>query len=228
VSHGSLANYTAFAERRFGINPSDRVLQFSSISFDTAAEEIYPCLVGGATLVLRPGGAVDTVATFLERCGEWGVTVLDLPTAFWHEITASLFYTNLPLPECLRLVVIGGERVITERLLQWQQCVGDKVQLLHGYGPTGTQIVATMCELPNKICGNNTSYTVTVGSAVWNIQVYLLDEELRPVPVGVPSEMYIGGVGVARGYLNRPALTAEKFIPDPLGGAPGARLYKTG
>jgi non-ribosomal peptide synthetase component F len=116
VSHGSLERYVAFVGEELALAPDDRVLQFASISFDTAAEEIFPCLSRGATLVLRSDEMLGSPAAFLDCCGAWGVTVLDLPTAYWSELAAALDAGEADLPAAVRAVVIGGEKASADRV----------------------------------------------------------------------------------------------------------------
>lgn len=227
IQHRSLASYIETVSVEFNIQPGDRVLQFASLNFDVGAEEIFSCLVRGATLVLRTDSMVTSTSEFLHRCRDFRLTVLDLPTAFWHQLTAELMMKGLALPEPLRLVVIGGERALPERLAVWQEHVS-QVQLVNAYGPTEATIGATICKLP-RLTGVNTKLPeVPIGRAIQNVQTYVLDPHLQPTPISVPGELYIGGVGLARGYLNHPELTAEKFIPHPFSSNLGARLYKTG
>ncbi|HEX8696900.1 MAG TPA: amino acid adenylation domain-containing protein, partial [Longimicrobium sp.] len=220
VEHGSLANYARVAREYFGITPADRVLQFASLSFDTSAEEIHCTLLGGATLVLRTEEMLGSAARFFERCEEWGITVLGLPTAYWHELVGAMDRGEASLPACVRLVVIGGERMLPEAVAQWRRTVGDAAGLVNAYGPTEATVSATL--------GHVGEGALSIGGPVGNVRVYVLEPSGAPAPVGVPGELYVGGAGVARGYLGRPGLTAERFVPDPFGGAPGARLYRTG
>ncbi|MEH2333128.1 amino acid adenylation domain-containing protein [Nostoc sp.] len=223
IQHRSLASYAEIACLEYGLQASDSVLQFASISFDAAAEEIFPCLICGAALILRTDEMLSSTLQFLQQCRDWGVTVLDLPTAFWHQVTAELATANLVFPDSLRLVIIGGERADRKHLTTWQQQVGQRVRLVNSYGPTETTIVATLCDLSVSIAGE-----VPIGKAIPQVQTYVLDPYLQLVPVGTPGELYIGGVGVARGYFNRPDLTAGKFISNPYSSKPGERLYQTG
>jgi amino acid adenylation domain-containing protein/thioester reductase-like protein len=227
IEHCSLAAYTQTAATAYALQPGDRALQFASISFDTAAEEIYPCLVRGATLVLRDDEMIGSVQAFLTRSRTWGITVWNLPTAFWHFITAELVRTGLALPESVRLVIIGGEKAISARLAEWCQHVGHQVRLVNTYGPTEATIVATMCDLagPQAIADAENS---PIGHAIPLARLYVLDEAMQPVTSGTVGELYIGGVGVARGYLHRPELTAERFLPDPFAVGAAARMYKSG
>ncbi|HEX8352122.1 MAG TPA: amino acid adenylation domain-containing protein, partial [Pyrinomonadaceae bacterium] len=222
VSHASLAHYTRTAADLFSLSPSDRLLQFASVSFDASAEEIYPTLCAGARLVLRPDDMLGSVSTFLRRCGEMGVTVLDLPTAYWHELVGGLSGKEVGLGPGLRLVVIGGEQALARHAEKWARRAGGGVKLLNSYGPTEATIVATMGEV-------GAGKEVTIGRPINGAAVYILDGRMGPAPVGVTGELYVGGMGVARGYLRRPALTAERFIPDPFSTREGGRrLYRTG
>ena len=226
IAHRSLGNFVSSAAAAFALAPRDRVLQFASISFDTAVEEIFPGLIRGATLVLRTNSMLESVSVFFERCRVWEITVLDLPTIFWHEMVEALSSGQLTLPERVRLVIAGGEKALPERLAQWRQAVGDRVRLFNTYGPTEATVVATMWEQLGGADG--LPREVPIGRPISNVQSYLLDRNLNPVPVGVSGELHLGGIGLARGYLNRPDLTAQSFIPSPFRDDPGERLYKTG
>jgi thioesterase domain-containing protein len=174
---------------------------------------------------------LSSIAVFLETCRQWGITVVDLPTAYWHELTAQLAARQLSLPATLRLVIIGGEAALPERLALWQSLVGDDPRLVNTYGPTEATIVATTCDLrrpPAQGLEDLQSDQVPIGRAIANVQTYILDRQLQPVPIGVAAELHIGGSGLARGYLHHGELTAGRFIADPFGKRPGSRLYKSG
>ncbi|MEW6735711.1 MAG: amino acid adenylation domain-containing protein, partial [Acidobacteriota bacterium] len=227
ISHRSLVNYIEAAVIEYNINSSDHLLQFASINFDTSAEEIYPGLITGATLVLRSDTMIDSVTSFLQKCQEWSITVLDLPTTYWHEITASLTAQETIFPSSVRLVIIGGERALAERLLVWRKRI-ERTELINSYGPTEATIVATIWKMPSERQTSDTLLEVPIGRAIRNTQVYILDRHLQPVPIGVIGELHISGAGLARGYLNLPEATAERFIPHPFSSEPGVRLYRTG
>ncbi len=240
IAHRNLVNYVTGAAKAFEMTPEDRMLQFASISFDAAGEEIYPTLLSGAALVLRDDAMLSSGEIFLQRLQEWGVTVIDLPTAYWHQVVADATLYRLPLPPALRLLIIGGERAIPERVRAWMHYAGHQARLLNTYGPTETTIVATSWEASPGFRGSE----VPIGRPVQNVRAYIVDKHLQPAPIGVPGELVIGGEGVARGYRNRPHLTAEKFVPDSFGKndrrptsddgssssvhRPSSRLYRTG
>lgn len=225
VEHASISHYIPAANIAYGIKSTDRFLQFASLSFDTSLEEIFCTLTCGATLVLRDDAMLVSISHFLEQCEEWGITVIDPPTAFWHQLVVSLANEGLKLPPSMRLVVIGGEAALPARVAQWHRSVNGEVQLLNGYGPTEATIVTTTSEL---LPSEKTEAEVAIGSAIPGAETYVLDGQLELVPAGVPGELHIGGTGVARGYLRRPDLTAAKFIPNPFSDEPGGRLYRTG
>ena len=225
IEHGAMATFVHGAAVDYPVTSEDRVLQFATIAFDTAVEEIYPCLTQGATLVLRTDTMIDTMETFLDKSAEWGITILDLPTAFWHHLTSSLVAEKLRLPESVKLVIIGGEKANEQALQQWQANVSVDVRLLNTYGPTEATVVTTMFEANPNDLAKTVSKGVLIGQPLPNYDVYVLDAMLQPVPIGVAGELLVGGSGLARGYLNRPELTEERFVPNPFG---AGRLYHTG
>ncbi|MCU1347978.1 MAG: non-ribosomal peptide synthetase, partial [Acidobacteria bacterium] len=225
VEHGSLANLAWAAAREYELGSADRVLQFASIAFDAAAEEIYPTLSTGGTLILRTEEMLISAREFLLQCEQLGISVLDLPTAYWHVLVDALGSGQARLPGSVRLVIIGGEAAAASALKTWHRAAGERPRLVNSYGPTETTVVATLQTLtPDTFA----SGAVPIGRPIANTAIYILDSLGRPVPSGVVGEMHIGGVQVARGYLNRPELTAERFVADPFSGEPAARMYKTG
>jgi aspartate racemase len=225
LEHRGLVNHALATIEACDFGPADRVLQFASISFDISIEEIYCSLLSGATLVLRSAemplggrGLID----WLER---ESVTVLDLPTAFWHEWVRDLQDGDLAPPDCLRLVIVGGEKASAELYGAWRRVAGERVRWVNTYGPTEGSVVATAFEPPAG-WGHEGGRELPIGWPLPNVSVHVLDDHGRPVPPGVRGELCIGGAGVARGYLNRDAATAEKFVT--LDGAGGERVYRTG
>ena len=227
LTHAGLANYNTHAARMYAITPKDRVLQFCSISFDIAIEEMFITWLSGATLVLKTKDMPLAVADFLSWTERQSITVLDLPTAYWHEWVHEFSQLEKVVPAGLRLVIVGGEKPSSQAYAKWLNSAAKSVRWINTYGPTETSICATAFE-PQYEAGAAIPENIPIGRALANVQVHLLDADLNPVPLGVPGELHVGGVGVARGYLNRPELTAEKFIRDPFSSRPEARLYKTG
>lgn len=225
IEHRSLVSYIADAIRTFGIAVGDRVLQFASISFDTSAEELFTALVSGATLVLRNDAMLGSAARFLHECEAHGISILDLPTAYWHMIVSELKCGQARFPRTLRLAIVGGEAMQREQWVAWRDAVGQRVRLINTYGPTEATIVSALCDLTEL---DPNSSAPPIGLPVPGAELYVVDEQLRPVPSGVIGELCIGGVGLARGYLNHPELTAQAFIAHSSGDLRGARLYRTG
>jgi amino acid adenylation domain-containing protein len=222
IQHRSLAAYVNTVQQEWHLSEGDRVLQFASMSFDMSVEEIFPCLCAGATLVLRSDAMLDSIATFVRVCEQEQVSILVLPTAYWHELSHALASEQLRLPPRVRMVYFGGDKALSERVHQWHQQVSREVRLINSYGPTETTITATMQDLLPA------DGDVPIGRAIDHVRLYVLDGAGQRTPIGVPGELHIGGLMLARGYLNRPGLTAERFVPDPFGAEPGGRLYRTG
>jgi amino acid adenylation domain-containing protein/thioester reductase-like protein len=225
IEHGSLTNFVQAIGQEYAVTSNDRLLQFASISFDVAIEEIFVSLVRGATLVLRSQEMLRSIPAFLQACQDLELTVLNLPTAFWHQICVEL--PLLQFPDTVRLVVIGSERALPRWLSVWRDYVPSQVRLINAYGPTEATVSSTVCDLSGPDAVAVGDRVLPIGKAIDNVQTYVLDAELRPVEAGVTGELYIAGAGLARGYLNRPDLTAAKFIDHPSHEGK-LRLYKTG
>ncbi len=216
IPHRAVVNHACAIRRRFQLGPSDRVLQFAALSFDVAAEEIFPTWAAGATVLFRSGEVIGPpeFGTLLEAQQP---TVVNLPSGFWHEWVAELERSGRPLPPSLRLVVAGSERVLSERLAWWRRHVREGVRWLNGYGPTEATITATMYEPAG---GDLPLSSVPIGRPIANVKLYVVDARGGLCPIGSAGELWIGGAGLARGYRGDPERTAEKFLADPFG-APG-------
>jgi amino acid adenylation domain-containing protein len=229
IEHRSAASYVQTFNDELGLGPEDRTLQFASIGFDLSFEEIFVAFAVGAALHLAPAEMSLSAAAYLERCREWGLTVLTAPTAFWHELAREVAARPESLPPSVRLVTLGGEAALPERVAGWWRNVDPRVRLYNTYGPTEATVASHRILLTEGTLGG--PFGVPIGRPYGNARGYVLDVlegELRPVPPGLPGELCIGGAGVGRGYLHRPDLTAERFVPDPFAETPGARLYRTG
>ncbi|MEV0388557.1 amino acid adenylation domain-containing protein [Nonomuraea sp. NPDC050643] len=224
ITHRGLSNLAHAAGEEFGLGPGDRFLMLASAAFSASLEELFPPLLRGATVVFPPDrAALSSVDALLEVVEEYGVTALITQTALWHVLVDHLTETRRSLPSPVRLVGVSGERMLEESFARWRSL---GVPLVHIYGPTETTATATYCTVP---AGDGHAYaTPPIGRAILNTRLYVTDERMEPVPPGRPGELYVGGGSLARGYLGRPGLTAERFVPDPFSGLPGALLYRTG
>ena len=197
----------------------DRIAQVSNNSFDAATFEIWGSLLNGGRAVLMEGGELLVPARFEEWIESEGVTTLFLTTALFNEmVRQGAVFAGV------KQVLFGGEMVDTDVVRKALE-VGQQTRLLHVYGPTEGTTFSSWHEVNEVMPG---ARSVAIGKPIANTQTYILDEELQLTPVGVPGELCIGGIGLGRGYWNQAALTAEKFVPDPYSGKPGARLYRTG
>ncbi len=225
LTHRGLVNHNVAAIQLYGITPTDRVMQFASISFDIAIEEMWPTWIAGATLVNRASKALMGSSELLGWIQEQQITVLNLPTAYWHELVRELAESKRSMPESVRLVIVGGEKASSAAYKSWLQCGGDRVRWINTYGPTEASVIATSFEPDQtKPIPDN----LPIGRPIANTEIYILNENLQAVAAGEPGELHIGGPGVARGYLNRPEMTAAKFIANPFKKHESERLYKTG
>ncbi|ARK45031.1 non-ribosomal peptide synthetase [Burkholderia pseudomallei] len=218
VEHASVVNQIGALTEYLELDASDRVLQFSNIAFDASVEEIFATLSCGATLVLRTDRWLADAETFWALCGAQRISIVDLPAQFFGQLALS---GRRAVPTGVRCVVIGGEAVGASALDAWFAEEGRRPRLFNTYGPTETTVSVTVHEVRGRHDDAN-----VIGRPIANTRVYVLDAWLRPAPIGVAGELYIGGVQVARGYLNRPELTRERFIDDPF--VTGGRLYRTG
>jgi len=206
-------------QEHFPLTPADRHMQKTPFGFDVSVPELFwPLMVGARLVIARPGGHKDP-AYLAQLIAQEQITVIHfVPSMLQHFLDSDLLH----LCGSLTRVFCTGEAL----LLDLQNRFFEKfdIELYNLYGPTEAAV-----EVSYWLCQrDSTLRTVPIGRPMANTQLYILDQKLRPVPIGVAGELYIGGANVARGYLNRPELTAERFIPDPFSKQPGARLYKTG
>lgn len=223
VTHEGLANHCASVSSILALTSDDGVLQFASLAFDAAYEEIFPCLCSGARLVIRSATMAQDLAALLHRCAERSVTIVDLPTALWQLLTRVLRTGGPKLPDTVRWIVIGGEAAAAADVTYWIESHRERVRLLNTYGPTEATIITTQCDLTARGLDGG---EVPLGTCLphTSIAVRTKDRTCEPGDVG---EIHIAGAGVARGYLHAPRLTAERFVPDA-GTRWGGRAYRTG
>ncbi|OLB76500.1 MAG: hypothetical protein AUI14_18590 [Actinobacteria bacterium 13_2_20CM_2_71_6] len=213
VSHRGLASFSAAEADRYQVRAGDRILQFSSPSFDASVLELCMSLPVGAALVVPPPGPLlgERLAGVLER---WDVTHALIPPAALATVPEPAARDGLP---AFRTVIVGGDACSAELVARW----APGRRMINSYGPTESTVVTTWSD-PLSPGG-----VPPIGRPIWNTRVYVLDAALRPVPLGVAGELYVAGAGLARGYLDRPGLTAERFVANPFG-VPGERMYRTG
>jgi amino acid adenylation domain-containing protein len=210
IEHRSLTNLAVAQRHDFGITTQDRVLQFASFSFDVSVSDMFFTWTAGAFLQIaaeneRLGAALG------DRLRASRITSVTLPPA----AVSMLPWTPGTLPD-LRTLVVGGEAFAADLIEPWCR---DR-QVIDAYGPTESTVWTSLARL-------GPGDQPVIGRPLANLQVYVLDAWLEPVPVGVPGQLYVAGIGVARGYVDRPGLTAQRFVPDPFG-PPGTRMYDTG
>ena len=210
IRHKGVCNLADAQARAFGLGPKDRMLQFASISFDASIFEIVMGLQVGAAMVLAPQDELLPGKPLLQTLDDKKVTAVTLPPTALSQLPAA----ELPL---LQTVTVAGEACSPELVEQW----GVNRRFFNLYGPTESTVWASFARC-------KPGDTVTIGKPITNARLYVLDENLQPVPVGVAGELCIGGEGLARGYLNREELSAEKFRADPFRDEPDARIYLTG
>ncbi|MGH3933408.1 MAG: amino acid adenylation domain-containing protein, partial [Pseudonocardiaceae bacterium] len=212
VTHAGLASFSAAEVEHYAVGPGDRVLQFSSPSFDASVLELCMSLLVGAALVVPPPGPLlgERLARVL---AEQRVTHALIPPAALATVP-SVAGTQLTLFETL---IVGGDVCPPELVARW----APGRRMINSYGPTESTVVATWSKPLSAADG------APIGTPIANTRVYVLDAALQPVPVGMVGELYVAGVGLARGYLGRPGLTAARFVANPVVGW-GARMYRTG
>jgi len=226
VTHRSLVNHATVMGARYHLHATDRVLQFASISFDVAVEELFPSWLQGATIVMWPDALVPAPSDFSRFVAVEQLTVLNLPSSYWHEWVTELSRPGARRPSTLRLLIVGSEKVSAAQFATWQDVMGQHISWCNAYGLTETTVTSLLYEPTGRVVSQTLS--MPIGQPVVNTQAYILDTQLQPVPSGMPGELYIGGIGLSRGYVQRPELTAERFVPHPFSTTPGARLYRTG
>jgi amino acid adenylation domain-containing protein len=225
VEHRSVVNHNLAIASRFGLRPGDRMLQFAPLSFDAAAEDLYPPLAVGATVVMRNG--LVPAHTLTPSLEQEDITIISLPPTYIEEWVRQMDALGQRVPTRLRLLAPGGDVLKRETYEAWLRVGGAHAPWLNVYGPTECTITSATCDIPGAE-GLGTDVTFPIGRPIPRVRFYLLDERLEPVLPGLPGKVYIGGAALSRGYLGAPDMTAERFLPDPFAAEPGARMYHTG
>ncbi|HEX8537408.1 MAG TPA: amino acid adenylation domain-containing protein, partial [Cystobacter sp.] len=210
LTHRGLANTALAAVKAHGFTPASRILQFASFSFDASVCEVFGSLLAGSHLFVPPRDALLPGEPLLHTLRSLDISAVTLTPSLLAQLPAD----NLP---SLRTLICAGEACTPDVIRRWQP----GRTLLNAYGPTEVTICASISSLPLR------PERPFIGTPFPNVQLFVLDASLQPVPPGVPGELYVSGPGLARGYLGRPDLTAERFLPHPFSTEPGARLYRT-
>ncbi|MBW4650218.1 MAG: amino acid adenylation domain-containing protein [Kastovskya adunca ATA6-11-RM4] len=214
IPHKGLLNLVFWHQRTFKITPSDRATQLARIAFDASVWELYPYLAAGASVYLVESEIIHSPVALRDWLISQEITIAFVPTP----LAESLFTLEWS-DSALRIMLIGGDKL---HQYPWASL---PFKVINNYGPTENTVVTTSGLMLADEQGNGTP---GIGRAIANTQLYVLDQFLQPVPIGITGELYIGGASLARGYLNRPELTAERFILNPFSNDPESRLYKTG
>ncbi|MFD0339547.1 amino acid adenylation domain-containing protein [Streptomyces sp. NPDC127117] len=221
TSRQAIAASVASLRELFALTPADRVLQFASLNWDTCLEEILPALTTGATLVFHDEAYTGSMPRLLRAVDAAGVTLLDLPTAFWHELVRHLAEGDERLPDRVRTVIIGGEAVSPARLAQWRALATDGVRLINTYGCTETTLITHAVDLHGPAAPGPGAWWGEHGVPIG-----------RPLPhvaeaIGPDGELAVAGPALATGYRNLPEVTAERFVTRDGPEGP-VRWFRTG
>jgi amino acid adenylation domain-containing protein len=215
IEHHSLTNLVNWHRATYNVTAESRAMLLSAPAFDASVWEMWPYLSAGARLYVPSGEVRESPPLLLQWLAEKAITICFMPTPLAEIILEETLPANL----ALKTLLTGADK-----LHLWPQ-PGLPFRLANNYGPTENTVVTTFTWIDSE---EKRDALPPIGNPIANVRAYVLDKNLRPVPVGVAGELYVGGANLARGYLNQPGLTAEKFIPNPFGADAGARLYRTG
>src|SRR5829696_941897 len=218
VTHHGLRNLARAQQRAFGLSPGDRVLQFASLSFDASVSELFVTLSAGGTLCLPAPREALVGEAWVAEMERQGINVVTVPPSL-------LAMTEPREVGQLRSLIVAGEACSRRVAAAWSEKVE---RLVNAYGPSEATVCASMNGDVRRELEESGGREPSIGRVIEHAELYIVDEQMQPVPVGVSGELYIGGVGLARGYWRQPELTAEKFVPHPFSERAGARLYRTG
>jgi amino acid adenylation domain-containing protein len=223
VPHHGLVNYLHWAKQTYAPSRGSGTPLHSPIGFDLTVTSLFVPLLSGQWILLLAEESPAVAGLAQALCGQSHFHLVKMTPSHLEALSA-LVSAEESLHEATQLVIVGGEALSCEQLSFWRSGAPE-TRLINEYGPTETVVGCCFYELPKQ---GLVSGTVPIGQPIANMQMYVLDHCLQPVPIGVIGELSVGGVGVTRGYLGRADLTAERFVPHPWSQEPGARLYRTG
>ncbi|MBQ3300606.1 MAG: amino acid adenylation domain-containing protein, partial [Eggerthellaceae bacterium] len=225
ITHANVVVYCEVSRQDYGVNADDRVLQFSTLSFDMFMDDFCNSLLTGGCLVLRNEELLVGPRAFCQFMREHRISVASLSTAFWHQLCYSPAGLEALNESDVRLLIIGGEAMSKTAVRQWQSVVSPRVRVLNTYGPTECTVTASLFDVHQSMDGY---LNVPIGHATRHVRVYVLNASRQLAAIGEVGELHIGGPGVGAGYFNRPELTAERFIQHTFPDGVAERLYRTG
>lgn len=216
IEHSSVVNLVCWHTGAFAVTAADRTTQIAGLGFDALVWEIWPNLAGGACICIPPADVRGVPTRLQQWLLEEAITLTFVPTP----LAEALLELDWPTRTSLRFMLVGGD------VLHGRPDASLPFTLINNYGPSECTVVATTGVVQPE--PDDGGLLPAIGRPIDNVEIYVLDESLQPVPIGVSGEMYVGGAGVGRGYLNRPELTAQTFLSHPFSADRGAHLYKTG
>lgn len=226
VSHKNLVNHALFVKNRLMLSEDDAVLQFACLGFDACSEEIFPALLSGASIILRPANLLESYDYLTEIIGHYNITLLDLPTSYWnHWVDALTAGTTGEIAlKKLRTIILGGESISPKHVRLWQESYPE-ILIVNSYGPTETTVICSWHEIPLI---RDQSEKISIGHPINNTQFYILDNNMEPVKTGESGELFVSGDGVTNGYLHLPDVTAQRFLHRAISEESSITLYRTG
>lgn len=227
ISHASTTCHARAFIRLFNLSAADRTPMLAPVAFDMATEEIIPSLLAGSMLIIS-AAQHDDMPAFHQEIIDNGYTILNVPVPLWYAWLEYLERNALPLPDSLRLVIVGSDKILTKKFRDWQRIAGaSKVAWAAAYGTTETTITSSFY-LTAWQDDLDDEPTIPIGKPIANTTMYILDETGQPVKGNTVGDLYIGGAGVGLGYYKLEDKTRLNFVPDPFAALSQARMYRTG
>ncbi|MCC9657552.1 amino acid adenylation domain-containing protein [Rhodopirellula halodulae] len=224
INHTALTTYCLADCDIYRLLPNDRTLQFSTLTFDIAMEEIFPPLLVGSCVVVRPLERADSVNELSHLIQQHQITAIHLATAYWHEWVDLMIATDAKVPDCIRLMVVTGEKISVDHYQRWLSICESEVLWCNAYGPTEATVSATVF-IPD---GEFSDANMPIGKPLPGYEALILDSDMREVAMGETGQLFLAGPALADGYLNRPDLTEAAFVQHTDNTGVQRRLYRTG